>query len=439
LDRATSEHPRVQALIDRLALLSPGWDSLGLSRITRLLARLGDPQHRLPPVFHVAGTNGKGSTCAFLRAGIEAAGFRAHVYTSPHLVRFNERIRLGGRLIGDDALADLLAEVLDAAGKDEISFFEATTAAGFLAFSREPADACIVEVGLGGRLDATNVIAAPLICGIADLGHDHKAFLGSSLPGIATEKAGIAKERVPLVTQKYRSALALAVSDAAGKAGAIWLPRGEAWDSEVQNGRLRYRDAKGQLDLPLPSLPGAHQAKNAALAIAMLRHQDRLEIGAPALATAIAGARWPARLQRLPSGPLLDLLPPDSELWIDGAHNPAAATTIADYFSRMLEPERALHLVVGLLANRPAGAILRPFKSLGVRLHSVAVPGHESHDPARLAAVARRLGMEAQDFLDLRSALSSIRAGVASPPSVLIFGSLYLAGQALALNGSAPD
>jgi dihydrofolate synthase/folylpolyglutamate synthase len=222
-DHAVSDSPLVQQQLDRLATLSPGADILGLERISALLDRLGNPELRLPPVFHVAGTNGKGSTCAFLRAAIEAAGLKAHAYTSPHLVRFNERIRLGGRLIEDEPLADLLRETLDAAAGISPSFFEATTAAAFLAFSREPADACIVEVGLGGRLDATNIIPSPAVCGIAQLGLDHQAFLGRSLEGIAAEKAGIAKKDVPLVTQQYPDRIAKRIGEAAAAAGAIWL------------------------------------------------------------------------------------------------------------------------------------------------------------------------------------------------------------------------
>src|SRR4051812_6510614 len=273
MDRAVSEHPGVQRQLDRLATLSPGGDILGLERITALLARLGNPERRLPPVFHVAGTNGKGSTCAFLRAAIEAAGLKAHVYTSPHLVRFNERIRLAGKLIGDEALETLLAETLDAAGGLEASFFEITTAAAFLAFSRVPADACVVEVGLGGRLDATNVVAAPAVCGIAQLGLDHQQFLGDRIEDVAAEKAGIAKPGVPLVTLRYADRLAAPVAAAAEAAGAAWLPRGGEWDAAAFSGRLRYRDRRGEIDLPLPRLPGDHQALNAALAVAMIRHQ----------------------------------------------------------------------------------------------------------------------------------------------------------------------
>ncbi|MFN3389699.1 MAG: bifunctional folylpolyglutamate synthase/dihydrofolate synthase, partial [Allosphingosinicella sp.] len=286
-DRAVSSHPGVQRQLDRLGTLSPGADTLGLERVSVLAARLGHPERALPPVFHVAGTNGKGSTCAFLRAGLEAAGLKVHVYTSPHLVRFNERIRLAGSLIADEALAALLEEVLDAADGIHPSFFEATTAAAFLAFSRIPADACVVEVGLGGRRDATNILPAPAVCGIAQLGLDHQAFLGARLEQIAAEKAGIAKPGVPLVTERYPDALAAPIAAAAERAGAAWHPRGASWDAEAVRGRLLYRDDAGALDLPLPRLPGAHQAGNAALATAMIRHKQAVPVGETALRAAM--------------------------------------------------------------------------------------------------------------------------------------------------------
>ncbi|RYD98549.1 MAG: bifunctional folylpolyglutamate synthase/dihydrofolate synthase, partial [Sphingomonadales bacterium] len=306
-DHATSTDPAVQRQLDRLTLLSPGADILGLGRITELLARIGDPHLRLPPVIHVAGTNGKGSTCAFLRAAIEAAGLTAHVYSSPHLVRFNERIRLAGNLIEDAELAPLLEEVLTAGGDIGASFFEVTTAAAFLAFARTPADACIIEVGLGGRLDATNVIQRPAATGIAQLGVDHQSFLGDTAEEIAAEKAGIAKPDVPLVTMAYPDPVALTVAAVAATRGAPVLAAGEAWHWQVLGDRLVYSDAAGTLETPLPALAGPHQPANLALAIALLRHQHALAIPDAAFAAAARGARWPARMQRLGEGPMLDL------------------------------------------------------------------------------------------------------------------------------------
>ena len=436
-DRARSDDPGVQAQLDRLSLLSPGRDILGLERISDLLGRLGNPERALPPVLHVAGTNGKGSTCAFLRAAIEAAGRETHVYSSPHLARFNERIRLAGKLIDDALLAALLSETLEAAGDMELSFFEATTAAAFLAFARTPADACIVEVGLGGRLDATNVIAAPIVCGIAQLGMDHPAFLGDRIEQIAAEKAGIAKQGVPLVTQHYSENLAAPIAEAAARAGALWLPRGGAWDAAVEGEAIRYRDARGGLDLPLPRLAGAHQAMNAALAVAMLRHQQALDIPEAALRAAMGWAEWPARLQRLGPGPLRALLPPGAELWLDGAHNPAAARAVADHFRGT---DRPFHLVFGLLANKDAAGVLHPFRGRSLTVHTIPVPDHEHHAPAELAAIARDAGMSAMVAANVEDALGWIarHADRDKPPIVLIMGSLYLAGAVLEANGQAP-
>jgi dihydrofolate synthase / folylpolyglutamate synthase len=277
-DFARSADPAVQAELDLLSKLSPGGDRLGLDRIARLLDRLGQPHDRLPPVLHVAGTNGKGSTCAFLRAALEAAGHKVHAFTSPHLVRFNERFRVAGRLIDDAELARLLGEVREASDGIEPSFFESCTAVALLAFARTPADACILEVGLGGRLDATNVIARPLVTGITSLGLDHQQFLGSRMIDIAAEKAGIARQGVPLVTQLYPPRIAALIGEIAQDLGARWLPRGGEWDGTVRQGRLYYRDGLGELDLPVPRLPGGHQALNAGLAVAMLRHQARLKV-----------------------------------------------------------------------------------------------------------------------------------------------------------------
>ena len=439
-DHAISSHPDVQRQLDRLSFLSPGRDVLGLERIGLLMERLGRPERKLPPVFHVAGTNGKGSTCAFLRAAVEAAGLSAHVYTSPHLVRFNERIRIAGELIDDDELAPLLAEVLDVAEDIAPSFFEATTAAAFLAFSRADADACIVEVGLGGRLDATNIIPTPAVCGIAQLGLDHQSFLGHDIVTIAAEKAGIAKPGVPLVTQRYSEAAGERIGGIAAAAGAEWLPRGGKWDAAVYQHKLHYNDEFGKLDLPLPRLHGAHQAMNAALALAMLRHQQAVRIREPAMRAATGWAEWPARLQRLASGPLADMLPAGSELGVDGGHNPAAARAIADYFRAHVPAGRPFHIVFGLLENKDAPGVLKPFGNRAITLHAVPVENHPFHEPAKLAAAAREVGINAMTAGGVESALGWIarHADRAQPPIVLVLGSLYLAGEVLAKNGQMP-
>ena len=440
-DFAVSDHPAVQAQLDRLARLGPGGDTLGLERIQALLDRLGNPERKLPPVFHVAGTNGKGSTCAFIRAGLEAASHQVHVYTSPHLVRFNERIRLAGHLIEDEALAALLDEVLTVAEDLTISFFEATTAAAFLAFSRTPAEAAIIEVGLGGRLDATNVIPRALVTGIAQLGLDHQAWLGEKIEQVAREKAGIARDGVPLITHLYPRRAADAVAEAAAEAGALWLPRGGAWDAKVTGGRLVYRDEQGEFDLPLPRLAGTHQAANAGLAAAMLRHQDALAVPASALKAMMGWAEWPARLQLLGDGPLHDLLPEGARLWLDGAHNPAAARAVAAFLDGQSFAGREVHLVCGILANKDSYGVLRPFAGSPVMVHPVPVPGHDHHAPEALAAQARKLGLSAVPAATVEDALTAIArlAEQDRPPAVLIMGSLYLAGTVLAANGQPPN
>jgi dihydrofolate synthase/folylpolyglutamate synthase len=408
---------------------------LGLDRITRLLARLGDPHRHLPPVLHVAGTNGKGSTCAFLRAALEAAGHDVHVYTSPHLVRFNERIRVAGRLIDDAALAALLAEVLDQADGLHASFFEITTAAAFLAFARTPAAACVIEVGLGGRLDATNVLHDPAATGIAALGIDHQLFLGDTAVQIAREKAGIAKPGRPLVTLVYPPEIAAAVADAARVPVRM---AGRDWRFEVEGDHLFHTGQGYAFTTPLPSLPGEHQHANLALAVAMLRHQDRIDIPDAALQVAATTARWPARMQRLRPGPLTALLPAGAELWLDGGHNEDAAAAIAPVIAGTARG-RSLHLVVGLLANKDAHGVLRHLAPKATSLTAVPVPDHAHHHPADLAHVAQAFGTAAATAPDIATTLTGLAARGGEPPVVLIAGSLYLAGAVLAANDELPD
>jgi dihydrofolate synthase/folylpolyglutamate synthase len=434
-DFARSADARVQAQLDRLAMLSPAGDRLGLERIAALLERLGRPQDRLPPVLHVAGTNGKGSTCAFLRAMLEAAGHTIHVFTSPHLVRFNERIRVAGQLIEDAPLAELLGEVITAGEGIEPSFFEVATAVAFLAFSRAPADACILEVGLGGRLDATNVIEHPLVTGISDLGFDHQHYLGKRLIDIAGEKAGIAKRGVPLVTQNYRVPVVRRVADIAAAAGAPVKARGDAWRAKVRSDGLDYHDDFGRLDLPLPSLAGAHQARNAALAVAMLRQQTELTVGSDAIAEGMTSATWPGRLQLLGPGPLTARLP-GRRVWLDGGHNRGGALAIA----RQMAGRAPFDLIFGLTRTRWIKDVLGPFAPLVRKAHTIPLPDHAHHDPRDIAMVAQAGSgpRETYPAFTLGQAIDRLARDPNARNDVLIFGSLYLAGQVLAANGELP-
>jgi len=445
-DHAVSDHPAVQEQLDRLMALSPGRDVLGLERISELMVRLGNPHLNLPPVFHVAGTNGKGSTCAYLRAALEADGRTVHVFTSPHLVRFNERIRIAGTLISDDMLAKALEEVLDIAGDLNASFFEITTAAAFMLFATVPADACVIEVGLGGRLDATNVIATPAACGIASLAIDHEGFLlapdenvpADPLNRIAFEKAGIAKPGAALVTQRYSGPMLATIARVAGKARAPFQPRGENWDIAEYEGQLHFRDANGKLELPLPRLPGAHQIGNLGLAVAMLRSQDVLPISDAALRAAPLWAQWPARMQRLEGGPLNDLLP-ERALILDGGHNPDAGQALAKALTDGGLADDGIDLVTGMLANKDVRGFLEPLRPLIRSIRSLPVPGHEHHGPEVFAAVAAEWGLQHKPFDTIREALGDLaRATEAPDRTVLIAGTLYLAGQVLTANDQPP-
>ena len=404
-DFARSDDPAVQAQLDRLAQLSPGGDRLGLDRITRLLDRLGRPQDQLPPAFHVAGTNGKGSTCAFLRAALEASGRKVHAFTSPHLVRFNERIRIAGKLIEDEALADLLGEVLDAGDGIDASFFEVTTAVAFLAFARAPADAAVIEVGLGGRLDATNVIERPLAGGIAALGIDHQQFLGASLVEIAGEKAGIAKSGMPLVVLAQPVEAEEAIQLSAEERGATVYLEGRDWTIDPT---LRS------------SLLGEHQVRNANLAWQMLQRQDALPVGRASFLSGLTSAQWPGRFQELAAGPLTGR----AQTWVDGAHNVEAASALA----ALLDDHGPKHIILGILANKDADAIVGVLAPRALSFTFVPVADHAHHDPAELAA---RFGGKAAGSLE-----DAVRE---LPEPRLIAGSLYLAGEALRLNGQLPD
>ena len=436
MEAARSINPVLDALLAAAFALHENTMDLGLARLERLLARLGNPHTKLPPVFHIAGTNGKGSTAAFLRACLEASGKRVHSYTSPHLIRFNERIRLAGSIVDDDTLIGLLSDVLAVNGGGRITFFELTTAVALLAFARTPADACIIEVGLGGRLDATNVVT-PVIGGIAQLGLDHQAWLGNTILEIAQEKAGIAKRGVPLVLSRYPRQVTTRIAEIAGVAGAKLIVRGEEWDAAPYEGQLHYRDHMGKVALPLPRLVGAHQLDNAALAVAMLRHQHHVAVPEAALRAGMGWAEWPARLQRLEPGPLVAKLPPGSEVWLDGGHNPAAGRAIAEAFRAHPLAERPFYLVVGMLEVKDAAGFLKPFAERATAVYTVPIAGHEHHSPTELALRARETGLPGIVAASVEAALGEIAKGSdrARPPVVLVTGSLYLAGGVLQANG----
>ncbi|MFZ5608123.1 MAG: bifunctional folylpolyglutamate synthase/dihydrofolate synthase [Pseudomonadota bacterium] len=431
--------PALDAALDRLARLHPKRIDLSLARMRRVLAALDHPEKRLPPVVHVAGTNGKGSVVAYVRASLEAAGYRVHVYTSPHLMVFNERIRLAGKLIGDELLIDCLTTVEQANGGEALTFFEATSAAAFVAFARTPADALVMEVGLGGRLDATNVIDAPVSTIVTRVAIDHQEFLGRSLAAIAAEKAGIAKRDVPFVTAQPDKAVTDVLVKTARAAGARPIIASEHWRAASDGKMLNYEDARGKVALPLPKLAGAFQAENAALALAALRHQRQWKLPVSALKAGLGWANWPARLQRLAKGPLPALMPPGSVLWLDGGHNPAAGQVLAREFKSLLPPERALFLVVGMMATKDASGFLKPFVGQARAVHTVAIEGEACHPPAAIAAAASALGIPGRPAASVGAALKAIaEEGSRPPPVVLITGSLYLAGQVLAANGWTP-
>jgi dihydrofolate synthase/folylpolyglutamate synthase len=424
-------------ILERLTRLHPKVIDLSLGRIERLLGRLGDPHLALAPVVHVAGTNGKGSTLAFLRAALEAAGRRVHVYTSPHLVRFNERIRVGGTIIGDGELSALLEECEAANGGEPITFFEITTAAAFLAFARAPADVVLLETGLGGRLDATNLIPRPAACAITPVSMDHQFYLGDTLARIAGEKAGILKTGTSCAVAAQKPKALAAIEARARAVGADLFLERRDWNIAQRENGLGYADGEGYLMLPFPALPGAHQTGNAGLAVAVLRLLARSGITVPesAVARGLTGAEWPARLQRLSRGPLVEALPRDWELWLDGGHNPAAGEALAAQAARWAEA-RPVHLVFGMINTKDIAGFLAPLAPHVRSLHALTIPNEVNAVPAEtLVEAARGLGIPAATAPDARTAIEALAAKEPKPARVLICGSLYLAGTILAENG----
>jgi dihydrofolate synthase / folylpolyglutamate synthase len=407
--------------------LHPKIIDLTLDRVIRLLAALGHPETRLPPVIHIAGTNGKGSTQAMIRAGLEATGLKVHAYTSPHLARFHERIRLAGTLIGEAELSALLDECITANGPDATTFFEATTCAALLAFSRVPADYTLLEVGLGGRLDATNVVETPALTIITPVSLDHQQYLGDTLTLIAGEKAGIIKRGVPCIVGPQTPEGLDAIEARAARLGAPLHVFGQHWHCFADRGRMVFQDEDGLLDLPLPNLPGPHQIQNAGAALMALRLLGRGDAEA-----AVTRAEWPARMQRLRHGPLAEAAP-EVELWLDGGHNPAGGEAVAATLAAM--PKRPTHLICGMLNTKDIGGYLRPLAEHADSLSAVSIPGEAATLPAEATcAAARTAGIQATEAASVIDALRRI-AKETPTARVLICGSLYLAGQVLRENG----
>jgi dihydrofolate synthase/folylpolyglutamate synthase len=416
------------AILDRMMALHPKVIDLTLDRVWRLLEALDNPQNDLPPVIHIAGTNGKGSTQAMIRAGIEGMGKSTHAYTSPHLARFHERIRLAGELISEDYLTEVLDECYAKNGGIDITYFEITTCAALLAFARTAADYTLLEVGLGGRLDATNVIT-PEISVITPVSKDHEQFLGDTIEKIAAEKAGIIKRGVPCVVGPQVEAAMEVIEATALRLGAPVLAYGQHWHVSTERGRLIYQDERGLLDLPMPALLGQHQVMNAGAALAVLRHLGADESACEA---AMANAEWPARMQRLKTGPLIESAK-SAELWLDGGHNAAAGIAIADLLSTL--PNRETHLICGMLNTKDVGGYLSPLASHVKSLTAVSIPGEANTLPAEATALAAsQVGMEAQIAENVGQALKAIVSN-APDSRVLICGSLYLAGVVLRENG----
>ena len=437
MSQRSSPAPRPSDLIlERLTRLHPKIIDLSLDRVARLLGALGGPQHQLPPVIHVAGTNGKGSVVAYLRAMLEAAGARAHVYTSPHLVRFNERIRVAGRLIDETDLSGLLEECERVNGSAPITFFEITTAAAFLAFARTPADIVLLETGLGGRLDATNLVERPLLTVLTPISFDHRQHLGDTLALIAGEKAGIMKPGVPAVVAPQPPEAAAVFAARAATLGLPLFRHGEEWQVDADSD-LRFRAGGRKWTLPRPALLGSHQIVNAGTALAAAQHLGDFRVDATAMARGLREVEWPARLQRLTRGPLAARLPAGWELWLDGGHNGAAGEALADFVAGWRRGGSDLHLVFGMLDTKEPAEFLAPLAPFTASLSAVTIPGsHAALAAESAAAVARAVGIAASAAASVDEAVAAIigSAGRARPARILICGSLYLAGSVLAEN-----
>src|SRR5690349_11487013 len=427
---------RTDAILKRLTTLYPKFMDLGLDRERRLLAALGHPELRLPPVIHVAGTNAKGSTIAYLRAMLEAAGKKVHVYTSPHLVHFNERIRLAGKLVSTRRINDALEEVERINAGAPITQFEITTSAALKLFAETPADYLLLEVGLGGDFDSTNVIDHPLGVIITPVDFDHQKWLGYSIDEIASHKAGILKRGAPAVIGRQRDEGLVAIERAAAKLRVTPFVQGRDYDSYAQDGRLIYQDEAGLIDLPPPALIGHHQFDNAGIAIAAVRH-FHLPVSDAQIGEGLRTVVWPARIQPL-QGKLRDLLPKSSELWLDGAHNAHGAAALALSLEEMNAARpKPLILIVGMMNTREPADFLKSFVPMAPRVLALTIPGEPNAHPAgRIAEAAMAAGLSARTH---RSVESALRDAAATPGArVVICGSLYLGGDVLAKNGTPP-
>lgn len=416
-------------ILDRMMALHPKIIDLTLDRVWRLLDQVGNPQDKLPPVIHLAGTNGKGSTQAMLRAGLEGVGKKVHAYTSPHLARFHERIRLAGELITEDALTEVLDRCYAQNGGENITYFEITTAAGLMAFAETPGDYTLLETGLGGRLDATNVVDKPALTILTPISIDHTQFLGDTLTAIAGEKAGILKRGVPCVVGPQPDEALEVIEARAAKLGCPLYVHGQHWHMWEERGRLVFQDESGLLDLPMPALIGPHQVENAGAAIAALRV---LGFDETACEAAMQDVTWPARMQRLKTGPLVDTAG-EAELWLDGGHNPAAGETLAKVLMDL--PKRPTHLICGMLNTKDIAGYLRPLARVADSLTAISIPNEANTLPANVtAAEAQNIGMVAHTADSAEAALTTL---VTQDPlcRVLICGSLYLAGDILKTNG----
>ena len=433
-------------LIVRLSALHPKRIDLSLDRMHRLLARLDHPEATLPPVIHIAGTNGKGSTIAYLRAILEAAGLRVHVYTSPHLVRINECYRLGeqggGRLASDTELRQVLEQCEQANQSEPITLFEMQTAAAFCLFAQHEADVVLLETGLGGRLDATNVVDRPAAVVITPISMDHTEFLGGTLTAIAGEKAAIIKRGAPVICAEQSPEAMSVIETQASRTRAPLHAAGQQWHVGIERGRLVYQDERGLMDLAAPKLFGRHQFDNAGLAIATLRAIGSFKIGMGAFEAGIVGAEWPARMQRLVAGVLVDQGPKACEIWLDGAHNAEGGRVVAEALGDLEERvSRPLVLIAGMMANKDASAFLANFAGLTRHIIAVPIPGRDdAMPPDKLADAARALGMRMENAVSVEAALQGIsRLAYEVSPRILITGSLYLAGHVLAANGTPPS